>query len=137
MTATTTPMAALAALLKADDPDPTEAAKNAAHLKILANTRETATGCWEWTGATDGKGVGTMRLAGRLVSIARAAALVYLGGFSPGDSDVRILRRKGCCRNCVNPDHLRVSTLQDMPRILKLNARAWGAGGARRTAKAA
>lgn len=65
-----------------------------------------ANGCWEWTGATDRKGYGRIKISKRMRGAHRIAWEMANGPIPDGmDIDHR-------CANpsCVNPEHLRVVT---------------------------
>jgi hypothetical protein len=72
--------------------------------------------CWLWTAATDRKGYGVFRLAGKLIKAHRVAYELIIGPFPAG------LLPDHCCRNhgCVNPAHLEpVTNRENMRRGIK------------------
>ena len=70
------------------------------------------TGCWEWTGARDRGGYGSVNWEG---SARGAHRVVYtlLVGQVPGDLELDHVRARGCVfRHCVNPGHLEPVTVK-------------------------
>lgn len=72
-------------------------------------------GCWEWTGATNGNGYAQLRVGGRLVRAHRWAYEHFVGLIPPGfDIDHTCHNRDALCpggrtcrhRRCCNPEHL-------------------------------
>ncbi len=84
--------------------------------------KELPNGCWEWQGSTDLYGYGRMEVNRKRYGIHRLSYLLFVGDIPEGlqvDHECHNLD-KSCdggvtCRHrrCVNPDHLRVTTLKD------------------------
>ena len=62
--------------------------------------------CWNWTGATCGKGYGRFRINGRLEQAHRVAYTAARGPIPDGLQIDHLCRSK----NCVRPDHLEAVT---------------------------
>ena len=69
-------------------------------------------GCWEWTGATNGRGYGTIRKGRAVDGMVYAHRVMYeeLIGPIPDDLEIDHLCRN---RSCVNPEHLEPVTAQE------------------------
>ena len=82
-------------------------------IKFLSHRRiNPQTACWEWTGYCMPKGYGMMFFFGKMRTVHRVAAYVFLS--VPLDTGMRqcVLHR---CDNppCFNPDHLFLGTAKD------------------------
>lgn len=75
--------------------------------------KEAANGCWEWTGAKDGRGYGMFCIHDKIVRRAHRVALMLVGR-APEDWDRKAATKPDVvdhiCQNrcCVRPDHLRL-----------------------------
>jgi hypothetical protein len=68
----------------------------------IADLRPDLGRCWPWTGATDGRGHGLIRIEGKLQRAARVAYALHVGPVKPGLP----LRQFACTLPaCVNPAH--------------------------------
>lgn len=76
--------------------------------RIEARTHRTESGCWDWTGATNDRGYGQLRVAGKHLYAHRAAFEIRNGPIADG------LVIDHICHNasCVNPDHLQAVSVQ-------------------------
>lgn len=71
---------------------------------------EPNTGCWLWSGSTNGRGYGLAFLSGTRVTGAHRAMLIAHG---VGLRDDDVVLHTCDVPACVNPDHLRVGTQTD------------------------
>lgn len=71
-------------------------------LRFCAKVRRERGGCWRWTGYTDRKGYGQMKVEGKARWAHRILHLLFRGGLPEGEHVHHI------CGNpsCVNPEHL-------------------------------
>jgi hypothetical protein len=68
-------------------------------------------GCWLWEGVLTPKGYGLISLDGRMYTVHRLVAKLFLGA-DTDDQSVHI--RHSCdCPGCFNPDHLEVGSCND------------------------
>lgn len=70
--------------------------------RLLAKTRVSSTGCWEWQASLNPKGYGNFRLDGQMTVAHRAAYLLLVGPVPEGRELDHLCRN----RACVNPAHL-------------------------------
>lgn len=80
------------------------------------------TGCWEWTGATNNHGYGSIwevRDGKGHIAVAHRVSWKLAGRELPGWKNETGLVLDHMCRNprCVNPDHLRIVTYRDNSRV--------------------
>lgn len=88
--------------------------------RMVARRRIVPSGCWEWTGATNGYGYGTMSLRGRRYYIHRLAYQLAEGAIPPKHVVDHM------CENtlCFNPVHLDAVTHQEnIRRASKVGAK--------------
>jgi len=83
--------------------------------RVLAKTKVTESGCWEYTGSKDGNGYGYIKTGSRKDGTRRnrgAHRVSYEHFVAPIPDDLVI---DHLCRNppCVNPDHLEVVTTRE------------------------
>lgn len=75
--------------------------------RVLARvSKDAASGCWNWTGATTRGGYGTYRTMGMATTAHRVAYMAWVGDVPPG------MELDHLCKNtrCVNPEHLEAVT---------------------------
>lgn len=75
--------------------------------RIKRHISNQADGCWLWTGNINNEGYGRGRLDGTLWLAHR---LVYTHLVGPIADGLILHHRPACPKNCVNPDHLELTT---------------------------
>lgn len=85
------------------------------NVTILIDERsvpEPNTGCWLWLRAIGADGYGRVSISGRTRLAHRASWELHVGPIPSG----LVIDHKCRVRSCVNPDHLRVTTIGDNVR---------------------
>ncbi len=97
--------------------------KSAIAQRVLANrAKDSATGCWNWTGARQGNGYGRVTLNGCQWYVHRLAAALYRG---IDLADTKTLTCHHCDNpSCFNPRHLFSGTARDNLRDMERKGRA-------------
>ena len=87
--------------------------------RMLARTMVTDA-CWLWMGGRDGKGYGQISVSSRLVGVHRLSYEAHVGPIDAGAVIDHTCHDPSVCvggqclhRLCVNPDHLRVTTVEE------------------------
>ena len=70
---------------------------------------EKTDGCWDWSGAIDSGGYGHQRVSGVLKSAHRFSYELHFGEVPDGMHVDHVCRN----RKCVNPEHLRLATVEE------------------------
>lgn len=78
-------------------------------MRLMERVVDTASGCTEWTGSTNGNGYGIIGLDGGNAYVHRVSWEMHRGPIADG------LTIDHLCRNtlCINPDHLEPVTLEE------------------------
>ena len=93
-------------------------------ILLMSKIRTTATGCWEWMGAT-AKGYGLIKIRSIRSCALPVHRLCYelVNGPVPGDLDVHHQVENGCMgRICCNPSHLQTTTRKEHLCVLTPNS---------------
>lgn len=75
-------------------------------FRVFSNVVKARSGCWLWTGRTNGGGYGTIRLRGLRIAVHRWSYERYIGPVPEGMEIDHLCRT----RNCLNPKHLEAVT---------------------------
>jgi hypothetical protein len=86
-----------------------ESVNEAKLLARLLSRVDMPTGCWQWTGADDGNGYGTIDVEGTPRKTHRVAYLLFRGTIPEGMEPDHLCRN----RRCINPWHLELVTKRE------------------------
>ena len=85
--------------------------------RLKHRCKVTVDGCWEWTGALDGKGLPSVQILALRKNTLPVRRLMYLLAVGPLAKGRLVL---STCENetCVNPEHLKVTTKASLNRLI-------------------
>ena len=83
--------------------------KIAVEHRIWSKIRKRPNGCWEWIGAKNSGGYGSIKDSGKNRKTHRVMWEIQVGGLTPGLTLDHLCRNRTCC----NPDHLEEVSLKE------------------------